>query len=287
LRPLRRVTADTAAVIRRAADWIAGHALDRANKLDLASSNLALFGLALAARQSPRALKAAERLVRTIAENPKALEAEFKAGRFLTPLLAMRALPVTSWARKTLAKTCQAAAATAFPDSKLAELSPVTWAARRLISNDSPPAPPPPLPWKAQLADPIFPYLAPTELIRPITLDIAACSCFGDRKPLFSAATQKNLSRVLTFWLFCYLRDQDLDMLCPLARALRFIGLDRQPEYKATMAFILSRQRTPGYFSMHELSVAMQSRMQVNFDAPHDAFLPLTVASMWTLSPLA
>jgi hypothetical protein len=286
LKPRRRVTADIAAVIRRAADWVAAHASDRANKLDLASCNLALFGLALAVPQSPCALKAAEKLVRKITKDPKALEVEFKSGRFLMPLLAMRALPAASWARKAVAKACQAAGATAFLDSKLTELSPVTWAARRLISNDSSTPLPPPLPWEAQLADPVFPYIAPTELIRPITLDIAASSCFGERKPLLSAATQKNLRRVLALWIFCYLRDQDLDMLCPLARALRFIGLDHQPEYKATIAFILSRQRIPGYFSMHELSVAMQSRMQANFDAPHEAFLPLTVASIWTLSPL-
>ncbi|HEX3620173.1 MAG TPA: hypothetical protein VHU16_07355 [Candidatus Udaeobacter sp.] len=140
--------------------------------------------------------------------------------------------------------------------------------------------PPPPLTWLRALDDDTLPYVAPPDLVRQIATSITLVTDFGTRRRTWPPA----LVDTLTFWLFCSMRDDDLDLLCPLVRALSFLGCPDIDEFHDAIAFILRHQREDGRFSAQELSLLQCSRKNAEFDLLRDAYLPMTVASVWTLT---
>jgi hypothetical protein len=138
---------------------------------------------------------------------------------------------------------------------------------------------PPPLTWLPVLEDDTFPYVAPAELVRGVATSIGLETAFGERPHRWPEA----LGDALTFWAFCCMKDDDLDLLCPVTRALAYAGLQKTEEYGEAIDFILRHQRDDGRFSAQELSVANYAAANEGFDAVRDAWLPLTAGAMWTL----
>lgn len=140
-------------------------------------------------------------------------------------------------------------------------------------------ASPPPLTWLPALADGTLPYVAPPDLVRHIATSIALVTDFGTRR----CEWPPSLVDTLAFWAFCSMRDDDLDLVCPVVRALSFLGCPDLDECHDAIAFILRHQREDGRFSAQELSLLQCSRKNADFDLLRDAYLPMTVASVWTL----
>jgi hypothetical protein len=161
----------------------------------------------------------------------------------------------------------------------LRELRPGSDAYVRLARRLGDEPPPPPLAWLPALEDDTFPYVAPAELVRGVATSIGLSTAFGERPRRWPDA----LGDALTFWAFCCMKDDDLDLLCPVTRALAYAGLKKTGEYGDAIDFILRHQRADGRFSAQELSLANYAAVNDGFDAVRDAWLPLTAGAMWTL----
>ena len=160
------------------------------------------------------------------------------------------------------------------------KLSPSRRARARLNSVLGAAAPPPPLTWLPALDDDTLPYVAPPDLVRQIATSIALVTDFGTLRRTWPPS----LVDTLTFWVFCSMRDDNLDLVCPLVRALSFLDCPDIDEFRDAIAFILRHQREDGRFSAQELSLLQCSRKNAEFDLLRDAYLPMTVASVWTLT---
>ncbi len=231
----------------RAGGWLSGLAAERADELTARELALLLFGLATTER-----IGDAEAMAVRLLDGP--IDEEIAAGRFAMPLLTARALPGGSRSRQALLAAC----------------------AER--------EPPPSLRWDVPLSDTLLPYAAPADAVREICGEIAVASDFGLREPVLRY--RDDLRCVLALWTFCFIHERDLEMVCPLGRALAFAGFSSAGEHSDAIQFILEQQRDDGHFCADELSAAAQAKTQPDFDVVREVYLPLTVGAVWTLSAL-
>lgn len=253
--------------IRHGAAWLID--LARRPPRDGEAALLIVFGLAYATPFDERVIDAAEAVTSDlIAKSGSAIV----AASSLMPLLAARALPAKSWTRDALINL----------SASNANGSSISgWAARQLLTPGMEKSELPPVPsWVPLLSDNTFAYTASPALIRRIADDVGVLTLFGKRSLEFT----EDPTELLRFWIFCCIKDDDLDLICPLARALRFLQRERSSD---ALEFVLDHQRGDGRFSAQELSIAFYAREQPEFDVVYDAYLPLTVASLWTLISLA
>jgi len=233
----------------RAGGWLSALAAERAEELSPREQALLLFGLATTERID-EAEAIAVRLLRGSVRG--SVDEEVAAGRFVMPLLAARALPEGSRSREALLTAC------------------AEW------------EPPRSLRWDVPLCDTLVPYAAPADAVREICGEIAVASDFGRRE--LALRHRGDLERVLALWTFCFVHERDLEMVCPLGRALAFAGFSHAAEHRDAVQFILEQQRGDGHFCADELSVVAHAKTQSGFDVALEVYLPLTVGAVWTLS---
>lgn len=190
------------------------------------------------------------------------------------PLLAARLLPAGSHVRAALIELSRRTEL----DSSLS-----AWAVRQLQSNEDNASQPPAPTWLPLVSHRTFPYSVPPPIIRKIANDIGAMTLFGSRSAQVPPGLSDDLSEALRLWVFCCIRDDDLDLLCPLARALSFLG--ETPS--ESVRFILDHQRSDGRFSAQEFALARYGLERPEVNLAYDVYLPLTVASLWTLDSIA
>lgn len=236
-------------------------------------ARLVLLGLACALRFEARALVHIERITSELVDLSGT---DGGPEPSLIPLIARRLLPATSSASNALLKL-------ASDPGNASSVS--AWAARQLQRNSAGDSLPSLPAWVQLLSDDTFAYTAPPELIRRIATDVGAMTLFGTRPAPPAPALTKHLAAVLRFWLFCCQKDDDLDLYCPLQRALTFLVPGQMSD--DSVAWVLRHQRPDGRFSAQELSLAIYRRGQPGFDLAGDAYLPLTVASVWTLASMS
>lgn|GEM_PF-7098675 len=233
----------------RAGGWLSAFAAERAEDLTAREQALLLFGLATTERID-EAEAIAVRLLGGPRDRP--IDEEIAAGRFVMPLLAARALPSGGGSREALLAVC--------------------------AGFEMPRA----LRWDVPLCDTLIPYAAPADSVREICGEIAVASDFGLRE--LALRQRDDLRRVLALWAFCFVHERDLEMVCPLVRALAFAGFSDAGEHHDALQFILDQQRGDGHFCADELSVAAHARAQSGFDVAREVYLPLTIGAVWTLS---
>lgn len=134
--------------------------------------------------------------------------------------------------------------------------------------------------WLPFLEDATLPYVAPAGLVRTIANGVFAATLCGRQPLAFGSASV--IRDLLSFRTFCCLRQEDLDLLCPLVRASKCLG-DVNAD---AVGFILDHQRDDGRFSSQELAIRRHRDADPEFDPTYDVYLPLTVASLWTLTSL-
>jgi hypothetical protein len=138
--------------------------------------------------------------------------------------------------------------------------------------------------WKPQFSALFAPYTIDAASIRQLCADVAAMTAYGQVNPRLPPLDKKRLEEALRLWLFCYLKDQDLDMVCPVLRALQYLGLSSTLEFEEAVAFVLQRSCADGRFAMRKAALHLySSEGQLNHEVSRLIYLPLTVASIWAL----
>jgi len=289
-RPLR-------AAAEKAALWLAGFARARMPETDLEGFCLALFGMACALRVIPLEEQPAEcqdetvRLLHrlTALQRPgrSGLRSYLHAHSFVTPLLAAAALSSKSTEARSFRAMCLGEWKTIAKGPEIAADPVLLWTGRHLAAaatGDHTCGGPPAL-QVSEIPRRTSMYLATTNQIQQIVREVAALTAFGRQAPLLADAERAYLEDALPFWTFYFVKERDLDMVCPLVRALTYAGLQSKLECAAGLAFVLRQARADGRFGMQEMSVHLQAATgPTPVDAAREIHLPLTVAALWALA---
>ena len=255
----------------RAREWLARFAATRFETLSIRELALTLFGIALSGPPGD----AGERIAETLAGRADDVRQEFAAGRFLTLLLAADAMPEATPLSSLLRESWLALDPASYSASPV-----IAWACGQLAGKDAP------MPSLRLLLrfDPRARYVATPQFVRELAQEIAAASLFGRLVPPLTAEERRDVTTALRLWAFCYTKERDLDMLCPVVRAMHLLGLEGEPEYHDALEFIAGEQRSDGHFGMHEMGLAILEKGGDDIDRERELYLPLTVASTWTLT---
>jgi hypothetical protein len=138
--------------------------------------------------------------------------------------------------------------------------------------------------WSSEVSKLPSKYRISPSAIRQMVADVAAMSAYGQFQPPMPNPEREYLQDTLPFLTFYYLKEQDLDMVNPLLRALRYTRMTEIAEYRQAIEFVLGRSRVDGSFSMRDMATHLQSvsdRAAIN--VRRDIHLPLTTASIWAL----
>jgi hypothetical protein len=128
-------------------------------------------------------------------------------------------------------------------------------------------------------------YTAKIDEIQRLAGALAAMTAFGRIASLSRETEHGPVEHALRFWTFFFVKNGDLDMVCPLLRALAHLGLRSLPEYSEGLSFIVHQRKADGHFGMHEMSIHLQAANAVAaLDIEREIYLPLTVAGLWTLA---
>ena len=255
-------------MIEGAREWLTRFAASRLDTLTIRELALTLFGIALCGGD-------ASELADAFVARADDVRDEFASGRFLTPLLAADAMPQHAALSALVRRNWRALDPASYAASPV-----IAWACGQLAGKETP------MPSLRLLLrfDPRVRYVAVSQFVRELTQEVAAASLFGRVAPPLSPDEQRDVATALRLWAFCYTKDSDLDMLCPVVRAMHLLGLDGESEYRDALEFIAGEQRADGHFGMHEMGLAILQRGGDDLDHDRKLNLPLTVASAWTLT---
>lgn len=138
--------------------------------------------------------------------------------------------------------------------------------------------------WKSEISKQISQYAISIPSIQQIIADLAAMSAFGAVVPPLPGPEREYLERILPFLTFYHVKEQDLDIVNPLIRALRYIRLVDIPEYRDALDFVLGRYQKDGSFTMRNMAAHLHSLdPQARINVQSNIHLPLTVGSIWAL----
>lgn len=124
-------------------------------------------------------------------------------------------------------------------------------------------------------------YLADTVEIQEALTTLTILTVFGRRAPQLAEPELEFVQKALPFWTFYFIKERDLDNVCPLARTLKHLGLEALPEFTEAIRYILRQSREDGSFGIYDMSYKYTSSEPV--DVERQVRLPLTVGSLWTL----
>jgi hypothetical protein len=282
--------------MEKAGLWVARCTQERLEELDAQAECLSLFGLSCALRasspehQPSDLLKTAELLIERLLDcwdQPvDGLHARFRTGGFVTAMMAAAALVSNSPAARAYRQRCKREWASIEGSAELKARPTLLWTGRHLALAISgvPKLLHKMTTWPTELSGQPMPYTISSSGIQHIVKEIAALSAFGQTTPPLSDTSRDYLEDFVPFWTFFYIKENDLDMVAPLVRALRYLGLTNVPEYLDGINFILQQSKDDGRFGMQEMSIHLQSLTAGDsVDKRLDIYLPLTVASLWAL----
>ena len=126
-------------------------------------------------------------------------------------------------------------------------------------------------------------YLADAAMIQDTLAVLTNLSAYGRLIPKLSQTERRFVEKALPFWTFYYVKERDLDNVCPLARTLKYLHLEALPEYEKAVRYILRQAREDGSFSNRDLSCRFYSYLSPESDMEREIRLPLTVSGIWTL----
>jgi hypothetical protein len=286
---------DSTATVERAVKWLDRFLSDRSSDLNQRELCLGLLGLCcgnrfLGTHSSSRNLSdASHRLIavllekwancqnesnREFASDPatRLLSAVFAASdnvlastyqttvlgqlRMIKELVAVRSSP-------QLTLTCNLLAALLDGSRQLPDLS--------SLSNSMP-------------RHPFSHYLADAAEIQETLATLAILTAYGSLAPKLTESEVEFARKALPFWTFYYIKERDLDNVCPLVRTMKYLRLEGQPEYVEGLRYVLRQAREDGSFATSDLSCKCLSRFSAeSLDVERTINLPLTVAAVWTL----
>jgi hypothetical protein len=127
-------------------------------------------------------------------------------------------------------------------------------------------------------------YLADAASIQETLEVLTTLTAHGRLLPELTQPEVDFVQKTLPFWTFYYIKERDLDSVCPLARTLKYLHLEALSEYGEAIRYILRQAREDGSFCTQDMSCKCQSYLlPESIDVDREMRLPLTVASIWTL----
>lgn len=281
--------------VRRAGEWIGGFARARMDDLDTTGLCLGLFGVSCVARAlppdqwPPAFTELTESILNKLvsdSDSPHGLRIQFSSGGFASPLMAAAALVVDTpsateyrniclreWKMLEEGRSLEDSQTALWMGQHFATLIGSREEIRPLADSDA-----------LRSVNRIWQYTAASHDIQRIVRYLAACSAFGQVKLRLSSAKRKLLTEVIQFWTFFYIKEGDLDMVCPLVRALGYLRHQFLPEYAEGINFILQQSKSNGRFGMQEMATHLRSILADGpVDSDREIYLPLTTASLWAL----
>jgi hypothetical protein len=289
------VQALTRAALQKSALWLAYQQESAGG--DAQGAALLLFGMGCAlgaldpSERPAECLTAVESLTHEVADAWRSRQSNLTKdvwiGSFVTPMMAAGSLRGLGKASaEALGATLDVVWHTSEVKGWLEEDPTLLWSGKRLVhllsghSRDGWSR----VWWRSQISELVSPYAADAACIRQVCVDLAALSAYGQLAPPLPASEKDYLEKALPFWLFCYVKDQDLDMVCPLLRGLHYMGVQSNPEFQDAIGFVLRRSSADGRFTMREAAVHLHSSDGRHGDqVSRLIYLPLTVASVWAL----
>jgi hypothetical protein len=286
----------TKPVLRNAAQWLAESGEGAIHASDFDAGTLIIFGLCyalrpLAASEWPTGVseiirRLTEHLASQWASQAEEFHDKFVSGGFIGPMLAAAVLQAGDEAAEKLSEICRNEWRMAEASSAFAACPTLLWIGRRLLADMTDDAPDllSCTWWSSEVSKLRSKYAISTSAIQQMVADVAAMSAYGRFQLPMPRRERDYLRHTLPFLTFYYLKEQDLDMVNPLLRALRYTGMTDIPEYRQAIEFVLGRSRIDGSFSMRDLATHLQSlNARPTINVRRVVHLPLTAASIWAL----
>ncbi len=127
-------------------------------------------------------------------------------------------------------------------------------------------------------------YAASEEQIVDILAELNARSSYGRCLPRLTRSERNFLVRSLPCWTFFCIKDRNVEMVSPLLRAMRQMGLGGHEEFEEGIEFLLDQQRLEGYFGYHDMAIHLASQQgQSDLDVQREVTLRMTAGCVWTL----
>ena len=281
--------------IGRTLRWFAG-VLDAGMKgFDFDATCAALFGVCCALRVCPHSANNAvasselrERLISALLEhwdlNASETAGRFRQGAFIPALMAAASLDVPSPQGDRYAEMVLQQWDELTNDQSPEPTSLSCWTAEYLASLIVKRQSPPPLKLTAgQWLLPLFRYTATTTQIQHITQQVAAATKFGNCPAPLDNEYRHQLEDLLLFWAFYFVRERDLDMICPVLRSLEYLRCTSVLEFCEGVDVVVLQCKRDGRFGMHEMASRLHALASPESNCDREIYLPLTVASVWTL----
>jgi hypothetical protein len=277
---------------RKAVRWLANLADSRLCDRDIQGLCLSLFGISCALRLFPagerptaEGQRETERLLDRLTGLQRGLRSSFRQSSSVTPLMAAASLMSTSTAAKSFQSVCLREWQVMETKDEVMANPTLLWTGRHLAStitgeifgSSS-------IDWMPQ-ATALSKYTAKIDEIPRLAGVLAAMTAFGRIASLSRETEHGPVEQALRFWTFFFVKNRDLDTVCPLLRALAYLGLQSLPEYSEGLSFLVHQGKADGHFGMHEMSIHLQAANAVAaLDTEREIYLPLTVAGLWTLA---
>ena len=105
-------------------------------------------------------------------------------------------------------------------------------------------------------------YLADSAEIQEIVATLAVLTAHGRLTPQLTQPEIESAETAVPFWTFYYIKERDLDNVCPLLRTLQYLHLEDLPEYDEAVHYVLRQAREDGSFATADLSCNFLSYLQ-------------------------
>lgn len=254
----------------------------------------ALYGICYALRpldghEWPGAYPTIERLTEHLASEwirrPQEFRAAFQSGGFVSPMMAAASLEIDVPAAKTIREICCHEWLAVEASGTFSECPTLLWTGRRLMDNISPGSCiAKPIWWRSEISNLTSAYEISPASIQQMVAALGAMTSFGKSLSPLPDIERDYLENTIPFLLFYYLKEQDLDLVNPLLRALQYMRKSDLPEFAQGVRFVLDRSRPDGRFTMRDIVTHLHSlATQSQIDPVKSIHVPLTVSSIWSL----
>jgi hypothetical protein len=277
-----------------AARWLCDTCTALLAKGETATLTAALFGICSALRtvdgqewteSYPTIERLTEHLAYEWTRYPQEFRESFLSGGFVSPMMAAASLEIDVPAAKKFREICCQEWRAVEASGTFSECPTLLWTGRRLMDNISPGScVAKPIWWRSEISNLTSPYKISTSAIQQMVAALGAMTAFGRFLSPLPDLEKKYLEKTLPFLLFYHLKEQDLDLINPLLRALQYMRMSDLPEFAQGVGFVLDRNRPDGRFTMRDIVTHLHSlATQSPIDPVKSIHVPLTVSSIWSL----
>lgn len=96
-----------------------------------------------------------------------------------------------------------------------------------------------------------------------------------------------NTVQYLRYLTFYHTKNRDIDLVCPLLLALKYLGAEGCWEYSSATEYLLNSQNQDGSFGLYEIELYLDSLAKDDVrNRIEDIYLPVTVLASWSLATL-